>query len=243
VPDLASLSAALPAGVTGAFSTRGGGISPPPWDGLNLSQQVGDQPERVTANRERLTGWLGAPVVFADQVHGPEVAVVTAGNAAGPRSACDGLLTAEPGLALAVLVADCLPVLFADPVAGVVAAAHAGRRGLVAGILQRTVAAMTALGADPGRMTAVIGPGIGGCCYEVPRPLLDQVAAVLPEAASTTTWGTPALDLPRAAGAVLRVAGVACIERTSACTYEDDRFYSFRRAPVTGRFAGVVVRR
>lgn len=241
--ELPLLPAALPAGTTGVFTTRAGGISRGELAELNLGRHGGDDPARVAANRARLGRRLGVPgVTFAVQVHGAEVRTVTALSI--PAGAeCDALVTDRPGIAVGVLVADCLPVLLADPLGGVVAAAHAGRRGLLAGVLQRTLERMAALGADPRRTTAVIGPGIGGCCYEVPAALRGEVSVALPEAASTTSWGTPSLDLAAAAAAILGAAGVDRVERVAACTYEDERFYSFRRAPGTGRFAGVVLRR
>lgn len=246
---LALLPAPLPAPVTGGFSTRLGGRSAPPYDELNLGSGVGDDPVAVTANRAALAAELGVPRIrFGRQVHGAEVHRVTGEEhlavAGGePVSGCDGLVTALPGVALGVLVADCVPVLLADVRAGVVAVAHAGRRGLVAGILQRTVAAIGELGGDPAETVAVVGPAIGGCCYEVPQDLAAAVAASIPEVRARTRWGTPALDLPRGAAAVLRVAGVGRVHRVPACTAEDDRFYSYRRSAVTGRFAGVLVRR
>jgi YfiH family protein len=153
----------------------------------------------------------------------------------------DAVVTAVPGLPLGVLVADCMPVLLADPLHGVVAAAHAGRRGLVAGVLQNTISAMVGLGADPGSITAVVGPSVCGRCYEVPEDMRDEVDAAVPGTAARTSRGTASLDL--AAGAVgrLEAVGVAQVEVLGICTIEDARFYSFRRSQDTGRFAGVVM--
>jgi YfiH family protein len=152
----------------------------------------------------------------------------------------DALVTADAGLPIGVLVADCMPVLLSDPVAGVVGAAHAGRRGLVAGVLQATLQAMNGLGAEPSRTTAVIGPSICGCCYEVPEAMREEVAAAVPGTACETSAGTPGLDLVAGALGVLRKAGVDATAM-GICTAEDDRFYSYRRDGVTGRFAGVVM--
>jgi hypothetical protein len=134
-------------------------------------------------------------------------------------------------------------VLFADPQAGVVAAAHAGRPGLATGVLQQTLAAMVSLGADPGRTTVVIGPAVCGRCYEVPEQMRDEVAAVVPGSAATTRQGTAALDLPAGAEAVLRREGVTSVRRVEVCTIEDERMFSHRRslARPTGRHAGVVM--
>lgn len=245
---LALLAAPFPAPAVGAFSTRFGGGSRPPYDGLNLGAGVGDDPDAVAANRESLAGELGVRrITFSTQVHGARVGTVAHREPGGPGVAlpaeCDGLVTTMPSVALGVLVADCVPVLLADVKAGVVAAAHAGRRGLVAGVLQQTVDAMTAAGSDPHDVVAVVGPAIGGCCYEVPAGMQAEVAAVVPSVSARTRAGTASLDLPRGAAEVLRRAGVATVTRLGGCTAEDERFYSHRRSGVTGRFAGVVLLR
>jgi hypothetical protein len=152
----------------------------------------------------------------------------------------DALVSAAAGVPVAVLVADCLPVLLADPGARVVGAAHAGRRGLLAGVLPRTVEAMVALGAEPARLQAAVGPAAGVCCYEVPQDMHDEAVAALPSLAGTTTWGTPSLDLRAAAVAQLRALGLGGVRTVGGCTVEDATLYSYRRSPVTGRFAGVV---
>jgi YfiH family protein len=139
-----------------------------------------------------------------------------------------------------VLVADCVPVLLADAQAGVVATAHAGRRGLLAGVLQGAVDAMVAAGARRERIRAAVGPAAGGCCYEVPAEMQAQFCAGRPELRATTSWGTPSLDLRGGAVADLTAAGLAGVTLVGACTVESDDLYSYRRAPVTGRFAGVV---
>jgi YfiH family protein len=194
----------------------------------------------VARNREQLAAQLGGPSpCFVDQVHGATAVVVAAPPHAVLRG--DALITSQPGLPLAVLVADCMPVLMADPVAGVVAAAHAGRRGLAAGVLQQTVAAMAGLGSDPRDCRTVIGPSVCGRCYEVPAALRDEVSARVPDSAARTRSGTPALDLPGGAARILRDLGVGEVRRTDLCTVEDRRFFSYRRDGVTGRFAGVVM--
>jgi YfiH family protein len=140
-----------------------------------------------------------------------------------------------------VQVADCLPVLFADPEHQVVAAAHAGRRGLAGGVLQATVEAMRAAGAVPADTVALIGPGVCGACYEVPAEMRDEVDATVPGSAASTRDGRPSLDLPAGALGVLERLGLGQIRRSDSCTVEDARFYSHRRDGVTGRFAGVVM--
>jgi len=205
----------------------------------NLSGAVGDDPAAVATNRARLDRWAGRPVVIHRQVHGTTVAA-----AAGPVIEADAVV-GGPGDAVAVLVADCLPVLVADPVAGVVAAVHAGRRGLAAGVLQAAVGALVARGADPAGMIAVVGPGICGRCYEVPAQLRAEVADLVPDTAATTRAGTPALDLPAGAVAVLRSEGVDSVRALRICTAEDARLFSHRgdggARAATGRFAGAVV--
>src|SRR5690242_20203156 len=179
-------------------TTRAGGRSTGPFGRFNLSAGVGDDPVAVAANRRRLATELGVRgVVFLDQVHGTEVAVVDAVPAAGDRDrpGCDAAVTALPGVALAVLTADCVPVLLADPRAGVVGVAHAGRVGAAAGVLETTLAAMAALGATAGDCEALLGPAICGACYEVPPAMRDEVDAVLPGSASRTRRGTAGLDL------------------------------------------------
>jgi YfiH family protein len=240
-------------GVLAGFTTRAGGYSTGPWSGLDLGLHVGDEAGHVAANRRLLAGWVGAPVSFGRQVHGVRAAVLPASGApepdpfsadlidrAQPDGGYDALVTARPGQALGVLVADCVPVLLADPQAGVVATAHAGRPGLLAGVLTSVLAAMAEAGARPERTRAVLGPCAGGCCYEVPRQMQNAACAVLPAARATTTWGTPSLDLRAGCRAVLAAAGVTAVDTVGGCTIEDPQWFSYRRAPVTGRFAGVV---
>lgn len=238
------LDAGLKSPAHGAFTTRAGGVSAPPWHGLNLSVRVEDEHRRVAANRDLLRARAGVPhLVFAQQVHGTGVAVVDRpGSQAGQGGVpgVDALVTRTPGLGVVVLAADCLPVLLTDPEAGVVAAAHAGRQGLLAGILQQTLATMAELGAQVSGTTAVIGPAAGPCCYEVPQAMADDAERRLPDVASTTRAGTPSIDLRGGAVRVLEQAGVADVRSLPLCTIEDERLYSYRRDGLTGRHAGVV---
>jgi len=226
-----------------AFTDRWGGVSAAPYDRLNLGGAVGDDPAAVRTNRELAAKSLGldpAAVVWMNQVHGNDVAVVTAPWSGGEVPEVDAVVTMRPGLALAVLTADCVPVLLADPVAGVVGAAHAGRPGLVAGVVRAAVEAMTGLGARPECITAITGPAVCGRCYEVPESVCDQVAAVVPEARSTTSWGTPAVDVVGGVRAQLTGVGVVDVIESGVCTLESADHFSYRAERTTGRLAGYV---
>ena len=238
------LPAGLPSPAVGGITTRTGGVSTAPYLSLNLGLHVADDPDRVQTNRERAASAVGLPVealVFAAQVHGPVVAVVDAAVSGVAVSGVDSLVTTTPGLCLVVLAADCLPVLLADPAAGVVAAAHAGRAGLAAGILQETVAAMVRLGATAAGMTAVLGPAACGRCYELPTSLADQVGMAVPGSRSTTRQGTAGVDLAQGAAGLLAAAGVARIRAVGGCTIEQpETFFSYRRDGITGRHGALV---
>lgn len=218
-------------------TTREGGRSAPPYDGNNLALHVGDDPEVVAANRRLLANRLRVErVQFMRQVHGASVAAID--SAAGDDVAdVDALVTATRGLAIAVLVADCVPVaLVGRDAVGVV---HAGRRGVVGGVVAAAVAEMRRL--DGGRLVAALGPSICGRCYEVPEAMQAEVVAVAPAARATTAGGTPGLDLPAAVRRQLADAGVEVEDRPAACTREDARYFSHRRDGVTGRFAMVAM--
>lgn len=210
---------------------------------LNLARHVGDDPQAVEENRSRLSAQLAMPLVFVDQVHSAEVHVLpTKGEI--PVVQADALVTDRSDLALAIMVADCMPVLLSDAEAGVIGAAHAGRPGLLAGVLEATVAAMQERGAAPERIEAAIGPSACGDCYEVPQEMAEDAAALLPSVRSTTRWGTPAIDLRAGAVEALGRAGVKAeaIDRDHPCTIEDPTWFSYRRSRSTGRFAGVIAR-
>jgi polyphenol oxidase len=242
----------LGAGVVAAFTGRAGGGSAPPYDTLNLGLRVGDDLRRVLANRRRVAtvlGLAGRPWALARQVHGAEVLRVTAGGlGAGPPEAkpplgdADGLVTADPGVVLAVLTADCVPVLLADPAAGVVGAVHAGWRGLAAGVVEAGVAAMAELGADPGSCVGLVGPAAGGCCYEVGADVREAVGSGHPAALATTRDGRPALDPAAGAAQALERAGVGQVRLARECTIDlAGRFFSHRRDHGrTGRQAGLI---
>lgn len=226
-----------------AFTDRWGGVSAAPYEELNLGGAVGDDPRAVGANRERAAESLGldpGDVVWMNQVHGTDVAVVDGPWGDGPVPEVDAIVTTRRGLALAVLTADCVPVLLADPVAGIAAAAHAGRPGMVAGVVPAAVAAMTRLGADPARIVARTGPTVCGRCYEVPEEMRADVAAVEPAAYTETSWGTPAVDVAAGVHAQLARLGVRDRERSPVCTRESPDHFSYRRDRTTGRLAGYV---
>jgi YfiH family protein len=175
-----------------------------------------------------------------NQVHGTDVAVVDGPWGDAPVPEVDAIVTTRRGLALAVLTADCVPVLLADPVAGIAAAAHAGRPGMIAGVVPAAVAAMTRLGADPARIVARTGPTVCGRCYEVPEEMRADVAAVEPAAHAETSWGTPAVDVAAGVHAQLTRLGVRDRERSPVCTRESPDHFSYRRDRTTGRLAGYV---
>jgi len=235
-------------GVDVAFTDRHGGVSGGSYTSLNLAQtprhRPGDEAAAVEQNfrlvSEAFTGRTPAPaVVCMHQVHGADVAVVE--NAPGSGSApsqADGLVTSTAGVVLAVRAADCVPVLLADVEAGVVAAAHAGRPGMVAGIVPAALARMRECGAE--RIVAWLGPHVCGRCYEVPEKMRAEVAAVVPESYAETSWGTPAVDVGAGVRAQLEAAGAEVIG-VGRCTIEDEDLYSYRRqGPESGRMAGLI---
>lgn len=228
-------------GIRRAFTDRSGGVSEPPYAGLNLGGHVGDSSDAVLENRGRVAGEIGVDpgrLVFMDQCHGSDVAVVTE-KPSGPLPV-DGVVTAETDLALAVLVADCTPVLLSDARAGVVGAVHAGRPGMTKGVVAQAISAMRELGAT--EVAAVVGPSVCGRCYEVPAEMRDAAAAVSPEASAVSWTGTPAIDVAAGVVAQLREAGVEDLTWVPGCAREDTSLFSYRRDGTTGRFAGVIVR-
>lgn len=228
--------------VLAAFSGRAGGVSGPPYEALNLGLGVGDDPDAVAANREVLARACGLPAVdlaWMRQVHGADVCYLGAGTDQ-PPGPVDAIFTDVPGRALCVLVADCLPVLIADQEAQIVGAAHAGREGMVAGVVPALVSAMAAAGASPTRMRALTGPAICGGCYEVPPDLQERVCAAVPQARCQTFDGTTGLDIAAGVRAQLAAAGVPWVRSVPRCTKESADLFSYRRDGKTGRFAGMV---
>lgn len=228
-------------GIRRAFTDRSGGVSEGAYAGLNLGGHVGDAPEAVRENRVRVGRELDVDLdhlVFMDQCHGADIAVVTE-RPDGPL-VVDGVVTAEPGLALAVLVADCTPVLLSDSRAGVVGAVHAGRPGMTKGVVPEAVAAMRDLGAT--RIAATVGPSVCGRCYEVPLAMREDATSVTPESRAVSWTGTPAIDVATGVVAQLRSAGVDDLTWVPGCSREDQSLFSYRRDGTTGRSAGVIVR-
>jgi YfiH family protein len=216
------------------FFTRRGGASSGVFAGLNCSTGSSDQSEIVAINRHRVADAMEvAPenLVGVHQVHSADVVTVTGPLDTKPRA--DGLVTREKGVALSVLTADCQPVLFADHEAGVIGAAHAGWRGTLDGVLEATLAAMEALGAQRARTHAVIGPSISQRAYEVGPELFDTFLAEDSDSARYFAQGAGdrlQFDLPGFGLHRLRTAGIGAAEWTRHCTYSDpQRFYSYRR--------------
>ncbi len=203
---------------------------------------VGDAAETVSANRRRLAAGLGMEVgslAWMNQVHGDQVTVIGSAPPVDPP-ASDAQVTATLGVALVVMVADCVPVLLADPEARVVGAAHAGREGVRRNVVARTVEAMVSLGASPIGIDVLLGPAICGSCYEVSQELVDQVEAVAPGGAGRSRTGAPSLDLRDALAGQLAGLGVQRVVSDPRCTAEDPMLFSYRRDGVTGRQAGVI---
>lgn len=224
-------------------TTRRGGASAGPYDSFNLGDHVGDDPAAVAANRHRLAAALGLGperLVWMDQVHGTRVARVTSPpGAAIPGT--DAVVTTEPGLALGVLTADCVPVLAADADAGVIGAAHAGRAGAVAGIVPALVGAMTSLGARAADITVLLGPAASGELYELPEAMAAEVEAALPGSRTTTVAGTAGVDLRAGIQRQLHELGVMQVDIDPRCTIADETLFSYRRSGTTGRIASVIV--
>lgn len=202
----------------------------------NLATHVGDDPGKVREHRLALNSRIGLPISWMDQVHGDHVAIVELGSL--PDEPCDSQISGDVGLALGVLVADCIPLLLeASPC---VAAVHVGRRGLANEVAIKTVKLMREhFGAREVR--AILGPSICGACYEVPQAMHDEIAWKWPRSSARTQRGTPALDLP--AGLVEQLASVDVVAQVDArCTREDLTLSSHRRDPDSGRIAGVIWR-
>nr|WP_255618482.1 peptidoglycan editing factor PgeF [Roseibaca sp. Y0-43] len=218
------------------FFTRRGGASSGIFAGLNCGTGSSDQSDSVRMNRARVAEAMQVPtdaLVTVHQVHSADVASVNAALGDDERPRADAVVTATPGLALAILTADCQPVLFADRDAGVIGAAHAGWRGALDGVLEQTIDAMIALGAQRERITAVIGPCISQRNYEVGQDFLEKFLDEDPDHMRhfvNGECGRYQFDLPGFGLARLRAAGVDA-HWTGHCTYADPAaFYSYRRS-------------
>ena len=229
----------VPARVKSLMTTRRGGISTAPWASLNLGDHVGDDPAHVLANRARLRQHLPADPGWLRQVHGNKVVEDGGGEA-------DAAFTRRAGTVCAVLVADCLPVLFCDRAGSVVAAAHAGWRGLAGGVLEATVAAM---GTRPAELLAWMGPAIGPQAFEVGDEVRqafvdhhpETAAAFAPQPSVAGAKPKWLADIYQLARVRLNRAGVTAIYGGGRCTYrEAEEFFSYRRDGVTGRMAALI---
>lgn len=227
------------AGLVCGFTSRAGGVSLPPYESLNLGGHVGDSARSVEHNRAALAGAVGLErdrLIFLNQAHGDRVVSVD-GPWPGPAPEADAVVTSNHRLGLAVLVADCVPVLLADTRSGVIGAVHAGRAGLVLGVVGRAVERMREIGASS--ISAVVGPSVCGRCYEVPERMRDEAAVVSPVSRTVSWSGTPAIDI--AAGVVDQLhANHVPVQWVPGCTRESPELFSHRESPGTGRFAGVV---
>lgn len=228
----ASLSA-LPR-VRHGFFGRQGGVSEGEFASLNASRNVGDDLANVRENLHRAVMALKlgpVPVALAKQVHGADVLVVDEDYDLEHRPEADALVTTRPGIALGILTADCVPILLADPDAGVIGAAHAGWRGAVGGVLARTIDAMAALGAAPERIVAAVGPAIAAQSYEVGDDFADMIRREHPDAAPFIVPGRlkPHFDVPGLVMHQAQTLGLASAERTGGDSYADpDRYFSHR---------------
>jgi YfiH family protein len=232
------------------MTTRRGGVSAAPWDSLNLGLACGDAPADVQRNRERLADALGAQPVYLRQVHGADVVQLRSVEPDAPSPVADAAWTDEPGVACVVQVADCLPVLLAAPEGRAVAAAHAGWRGLAAGVVEAAARTLCeATGCAPAELAVWLGPCIGPREFEVGADVLaafgaDAAAAdsprfvYRPRPDGSPRWRA---DLAGLARDRLQACGVRSVSGGSWCTVEDaSRFFSFRRDGATGRMAAAV---
>lgn len=215
------------------FTDRSGGFSQGAFASFNLAEHVRDDPQDVSANRAILVSKFG-PVQYMNQVHGSRIVIIESVTDEPPTA--DALVTGIAGVILAVMVADCIPLLLTSPEA--VAAVHVGRLGLVNGVAVKTVALMREMGAT--KICAVLGPAICGRCYEVSQDVHDEVVALHPLATAQTATGAPALDLPKALGASLKADGISQISDLKICTVESADHFSYRRDGLTGRQVGLV---
>jgi len=251
-------SSLIAAPFTHAFSTRAGGVSAPPFAALNLGTRWGDDAASVDENRRRLLRSAGAPgpLYVARQVHGVAVTRVRAGDDpdAIARVEADALITGDPGVTLGVFVADCIPAVLVDPRTGAIAAAHAGWRGTVAGVLPAVVRALgDAFGARAADLRVALGPAIGPCCFEVGDEVVREFEAALGGAVDGIVFASPRgapgkwhVDLKAANRRLLERAGVPpeAVDAGPDCTcHEDERFFSYRRdRDRTGQQMGIVAR-
>ena len=253
-----------PAHVGALVTTRRGGVSAGPLAAMNLGRKDHDEPSALAENRRRLAAFLPSPPIWLEQVHGTAVATLTRETAILPAPVADAAVTRERGVVCAILTADCLPVLFADRAGAAVGIAHAGWRGLAAGVLEATIAALAALGAHREDLVAWLGPAIGPTRFEVGADVRDAFCADddgaaacftphepagppqgrIPERAARRNSSGPAkwrADLYGLARRRLARSGVMQVSGGGCCTFTDEaRFFSHRRDPRTGRMAATI---
>lgn len=226
-----------PAGVRACVTTRAGGVSVAPFDSFNLGDHVGDDPVAVAHNRHRLTHIFDVQPAWLSQVHGVVVAPATPDQIAE----ADASWTATPGIACTVMTADCLPALFCDRAGTRVAAAHAGWRGLAAGVLE---AAAQSLNVEPQDILVWLGPAIGPKAFEVGGEVREVFIKDLPDAAAafvpSINEGRYMADIYELARLRLARCGITAVYGGGFCTVTDPRFFSYRRSSRTGRFASLV---
>ncbi len=223
-------------------TARAGGFSTGPYESFNLGDHVGDDPEAVRRNRIRLADEIGVDptrMVWMEQIHSRNVTRVD-GLVTQPVPATDALVTTTENLALAVLSADCVPLLLSDERAGVIAAVHAGRIGARTGIVPRVLEEMERAGATISRIGGFLGPAASGRQYEVPADMQADVDKHLPGSATWTVKNTPGLDLRAGIRRQLLAAGVSAVAQDPRCTIEDVALFSHRRGAPTGRLASVI---
>ena len=241
-PSTAGILGTVTVRIRRVTTTREGGASVAPFDAFNLGDHVGDDPVAVAANRARLAAAIGLGedgIVWMNQVHGDRI-VAVAGPVDGAIDATDGLVTTTPGLALAVVTADCVPLLMSDARAGVVAAVHAGRVGAQKGVVARAVEAMVANGARVADVSVLLGPAVSGRNYEVPDAMADEVEAAVPGSRTSTARGTAGLDLRAGIARQLIELGITAVGVDPRCTVDDPNLFSHRRGAPTGRLASLV---
>lgn len=226
-----------PANVRACVTTRSGGVSAAPFDTFNLGDHVDDDPAAVAANRAQLVEVLGCQPAWLRQVHG----IVVAEADPAVVIEADGNWTATPGIACTAMTADCLPALFCDCAGTRVAAAHAGWRGLAGGVLE---AAVQALSVAPQELLVWLGPAIGPAAFEVGAEVREAFVQQHAEAASaflpSANAGRFMADIYQLARIRLAAIGVTAVSGGGLCTYNDPRFYSYRRSARTGRFASLI---
>lgn len=225
--------------ITYHFTNRHGGVSTPPYDTFNLALHVGDNPANVIKNRTILKHRYNTPdIVWMDQVHHANIQIITSPHTE-PIPHCDAIVTDQPNIALAVMVADCIPILMFDPQRHVIAAIHAGRNGTFLQIAPKTVEVMQkAFGCMPSNIHVIMGPSIHACCYEIG----DDLATIVEKSFGKVYMQNGRLNLQQLNYDQLIQASITKehIEISNICTCCHPDYFSYRREGTTGRFAGVI---